>query len=447
MVIEILPDRWRHNINNYDVIVLESITLNEDAVKKSYNEGDKLNLGGLTVTANYSDGTSAVVSGYATSPVDGSVLNEIGDQTIVVIYTEDDVTVNEFFTVYVEEEVEVIIKVTVTFDANGGTGGPSPVEAIFGKALPVITDEPEYLPSHYFTGYFDAVTDGTKYYAADLTPVKGEWDKIIDATLYAHWTNISVPVYDIVFHANDGTNRMETQEIPVSTPTALRPNSFKIAGYMVKGWATTPTGIVKYENEEVFNSDLEDTIHLYAVWAFDPNAFQLGATGPGGGKIYYISEEGFTVQMADSSQNYTAHYLEAAPVSFSVPWGAHGKIIPGITTIAFNSGEDVNVIGNGRKDTQLIIDYLAKIPEKNRAAQLCDEYTNNGIIDWFLPSLGELSLLYASGVSVSGITKGQYWSSAQATTGNSAWIVDFNSGIRGYGTKTDNYRALAVRAF
>ena len=67
---------------------LTSITLNTDAVKKSYKVGEKLDLTGLVVTANYSDNTSVVVTDYSLNIDDGSELTEYGNKEIVVTYND-----------------------------------------------------------------------------------------------------------------------------------------------------------------------------------------------------------------------------------------------------------------------------------------------------------------------------------------------------------------------
>jgi len=43
--------------------------------------------------------------------------------------------------------------------------------------------------------------------------------------------------------------------------------------------------------------------------------YNLGDTGPGGGKIFYVNPSGFTLyRTATDATGITAHYLEAAPV-------------------------------------------------------------------------------------------------------------------------------------
>ena len=67
---------------------LSGITLDTLPSKVIYNVGESLNLAGLVVLAQYSDGSSAAVAGYVTSPANGAVLGTLGVQNILISYTE-----------------------------------------------------------------------------------------------------------------------------------------------------------------------------------------------------------------------------------------------------------------------------------------------------------------------------------------------------------------------
>lgn len=66
--------------------VATDITLNVDNVKMDYFIGNALNLNGLKVSLNFSDGTSREVDDYTTNPANGTALNTAGSQTVVVSY-------------------------------------------------------------------------------------------------------------------------------------------------------------------------------------------------------------------------------------------------------------------------------------------------------------------------------------------------------------------------
>ena len=73
------------------------ITLNTESVKKTYIQGETLDLTGLVVTANYSDNTSEAVTNYTTNPANGTTLNNTGAIPVTVAYGR----FTEFFNVIV----------------------------------------------------------------------------------------------------------------------------------------------------------------------------------------------------------------------------------------------------------------------------------------------------------------------------------------------------------
>jgi hypothetical protein len=163
--------------------------------------------------------------------------------------------------------------------------------------------------------------------------------------------------------------------------------------------------------------------------------YELGDTGPGGGKIFYVSAEGFTM----TDDNSTAHYLEAAPADmvpeFGFAWASEDYISTNIDT-----GE---ATGTGRKNTALILATDVNAP----AAKACNDYSASGKTDWFLPSKDELNLLYVNRTSVGNVTS-SYWSSSQPQRGEySAWHQTFTNGYQNYDAKHFTVSVRAVRAF
>ena len=185
--------------------------------------------------------------------------------------------------------------------------------------------------------------------------------------------------------------------------------------------------------------------------------YKLGDTGPGGGKVFYIADGkngrplGFTVTSTTSAFNaYTAYYLEAAPANAIGGTGSQ-------TTMRWSTRTDspfpnvigtLQTIGSGRNNTALIIAAeKATYPSDTYiyAALACDNYSNNGRNDWFLPSREELHQLYLQR-SLFGITSGWFWSSSQDGSG-SAWLQYFDLGYQYDFDKFHNRNVRAVRAF
>ena len=76
---------------------------------------------------------------------------------------------------------------TITFNKQGGTGGTNSTIATYGQAMPAIT-APTRSGGYKFLGYYSAANGGgTQYYKANGTSAR-TWNKRQDATLYASWS-------------------------------------------------------------------------------------------------------------------------------------------------------------------------------------------------------------------------------------------------------------------
>jgi hypothetical protein len=172
-------------------------------------------------------------------------------------------------------------------------------------------------------------------------------------------------------------------------------------------------------------------------------SLNIGDNGPGGGKIFYRSETGFTM----TDDNSTAHYLEAASVDMetTLAWASSAFISPewgGSGNFITIDGTELN-IGTGRKNTTLILAIDSNAP----AAKACNDYSSNGKIDWFLPSRDELNELFKSSNFFDNLAWG-YWSSSQITLdGASGQGFSISNGSQGNFLKRNDRPVRAVRAF
>ena len=129
---------------------------------------------------------------------------------------------------------------TVSFNQNGGTGGQTDAKtATYDQPMPT----PITVPSkegHTFLGYYDATTDGTKYYNADGSSAK-VWDKEdASTTLYAQW---QVNQYDVTWNPNEGNWHGSTASLVVSYDygaTINKPEDPVRGGWVFNGWDPTP---------------------------------------------------------------------------------------------------------------------------------------------------------------------------------------------------------------
>ena len=151
--------------------------------------------------------------------------------------------------------------------------------------------------------------------------------------------------------------------------------------------------------------------------------YAIGDTGPAGGIVFYIIDNGLSG-------------LEAAPADQgTAPWGCFGIVIP---------GADGFVVGTGAQNTA---DILAGCNEAGIAADIADAFTLNGFADWFLPSKHELNLLFHQKAVVGGFARDWYWSSSEVSSGG-AWSKGFHiHWINRVSPKESPKIVRAVRAF
>ena len=163
---------------------------------------------------------------------------------------------------------------TVKFNSNGGTVvTPGTQDYVPGQTFgnfPVPTRR-----GYTFQGWWTEAAGGIRMTEATVVPAA-------NMELFAHWTPIT---YYVRFHANGGTGSDVDQTFVFDVMQALATHTFTRTGFAFSGWATTPSGQVRYaENASVVNlEEVQDKIvDLYAVWSgvgysvrFDSN----GGTG------------------------------------------------------------------------------------------------------------------------------------------------------------------------
>jgi len=156
----------------------------------------------------------------------------------------------------------------------------------------------------------------------------------------------------------------------------------------------------------------------------------LGATGPGGGKVFYVNEAATT----------GARYMEAAPIGWNT--GADRALAWDVNTGGTNcfalviAGAVGTAIGTGRANTKAIT--AACTAAQAPAAWAARNYTGGGV-SWFLPSQDELRQLFLQRAVVGGFDAGFYWSSSNNDRSN-AWARNFGGG-------SPMAEVLPVRAF
>lgn len=160
-----------------------------------------------------------------------------------------------------------------------------------------------------------------------------------------------------------------------------------------------------------------------------------GAIGTSGGYIFYDKGE-----YSDGWR-----YLEAAPNNLT--YNGSDKILWGCMGTAVNQTQAS--MGFGPSNTARIISQCSSA---NCAARLCDNYSINGLSDWFLPSDEELFAFYKSANNVYTIanasTSAKYFWSSTEFNNNEARILDAYDGyLWDYDKNYNLVRVRPVRRF
>ena len=167
-------------------------------------------------------------------------------------------------------------------------------------------------------------------------------------------------------------------------------------------------------------------------------ACAVGERGPGGGIVFMTPS---------TSGNTSGLFYEAAPSTWSSPSGDPASVWCDSSNTLL--GVASTVIGTGAMDGAAKTAVMLGVCTSG-AANLADAYTAtvNGVVygDWFLPSKGELSQMYANRTVIGDFSTGSYWSSSEYAIG-SAWYQPFFLSAQLNGSKNLPYFVRPVRAF
>ena len=159
--------------------------------------------------------------------------------------------------------------------------------------------------------------------------------------------------------------------------------------------------------------------------------YKVGDIGPGGGWIFFVDKD---------DQYPCLTYLEAAPTDTGAVEVWCDKFN---TSIPATGGWAGNAVGKGQANTTAMLGVCT-----SGAANAADLYLTATKSDWFLPSLGELMLMYTNllQAGVGGFATPTYWSSSEYDS-DIAWTQGFVNGNQDYNTKDVALPVRAVRAF
>ena len=213
------------------------------------------------------------------------------------------------------------------------------------------------------------------------------------------------------------------------------------------GWLATttyPAGAVVVLNKQTYYALLganlnKNPVAFPAYWqplgTFVPTTYKIGSRGPGGGWIFFVD-------LYDQYPGFT--YLEAAPTDIAAVLWCNNTT----TSIPATGGWAGNAVGKGKANTNAMLGVCT-----SGAAKAADLYLTATKSDWFLPSAGELMLMYTNlrQAGVGGFTYSYYWSSTElGSTGFEGWYAwnqTFDNGVQNLNAKSYPRPVRAVRAF
>ena len=164
--------------------------------------------------------------------------------------------------------------------------------------------------------------------------------------------------------------------------------------------------------------------------------YRIGSVGPGGGLVFYISNEGFEVYDGMGGKTI-CHYLEVAQVSKGLScWSPGNMMVDTETGLGYGKSNTYKILNTFRNSDDMSAYNCAAY----RANKYHNAQTKQG--EWWLPSKDELNLLQkallkndrlatllndAFGFGGFWGTLGFYWSSSKNLTGEYIWTVAIGS--------------------
>ena len=161
--------------------------------------------------------------------------------------------------------------------------------------------------------------------------------------------------------------------------------------------------------------------HAVAATCAQGGVCQVGDTGPGGGKVFYVAPNNGTFEQIGASGamcTTNCKYLEAAPNTWT-----GGSSDPQITWAAISNGQtavvgaDRTAIGSGYQNSLDIVAQIGNVADSSAAAAARGyrpTVSGTTYSDWYLPSKDELDQLWVQRTAVGGwFRESYYWSSSE----------------------------------
>lgn len=168
-----------------------------------------------------------------------------------------------------------------------------------------------------------------------------------------------------------------------------------------------------------------DGIECYGLWGLVKKiSLQDKIICKGIGKSIFVDKNHDLSYYVNDSDWADSYNCETRPGTFGYEWGGYGTET-GITSVG---------VGTGLSNTNSLIEMNLQ-PRASGWHVVWDkikEFRQNYSDNWFLPSKGELNLIYRARGNLNNLslnTIPSYWSSSESTCGG-VWYQDFSNGYR-----------------
>lgn len=210
-------------------------------------------------------------SGTVNAPISkthSSATHKIGFNVALAANDGSDVSHNKTTTVSVTVPAKTSYK--ITFDANGGSGGPSSQTKWHDEALSLTTSKPTR--TGYTFSHWDTKDDGsgTNYSSGGTYPAGNN----APATLHAYWNIVK---YTITYNANGGSGAPTAQTKNYGATVTISSASPSRTGYNFGGWYSNTSGTGTNYAGTQYSTNANLT--LYAKWTKKTYTVSYSASG------------------------------------------------------------------------------------------------------------------------------------------------------------------------
>lgn len=300
----------------------------------------------------------------------------------------------------------------VSFNANGGSVGTSPITAQYGCALgtlPTPTRE-----NYVFDGWFTEESGG------DLVTSASVPEDVRDITVYAHWT---LNTYTLSFNANGGSVSETSRTATCNTGIGTLPIPTRDY-YSFDGWYTAASGGTAVSSSSIFNT----ATTIYAHWTIhSPIGWVKASEVPSGAQIverkYSYTQRSYTSSSASSLSGWTKYDTQRTS------WGStQGPVYSDPSNGSRNVWSEKYVTSSNYKTVYCYYRYAANRTGGNGAPGKSSSYPNYYTFEFNSPLEKTTNVTFG----------GKSWSRWKYWYSSSNWV-----GVYGESTKqvwvSDNY--------